>query len=301
MEQSHPSMSPQFDPSAMMALVVDENLYQRAISADILRSIGVGRVLQACNGAEAWDVVQNNNPDCLFTDWLSEPLDGLELTRRIRQSDEAPNRAMPIFMLTARGSRADVDAARLAGAHAFLRKPISVTALHVRLRAVVVNPAPFVTTASYTGPCRRRKGDPFYMGPMRRLKDKIDEAVLAEDDDVKIELAKARIAHLEAVSMKLAPGEPNSVRRVFAAARDLKDVAEQIEDAPLTHAATELVRYLETLGAASGLDFEAMRTHISALHQLAHLPGAMAAERMRVAHSLTKMVDKKLRQAAVAA
>lgn len=294
-------MSDPFDPAALTALVVDDNLYQRAISADILRAIGVGRVFQAGNGAEAWDVIQASNPDCIFTDWLTEPLDGLELTRRIRQSDEAPNRSAPIFMLTARGSRADVDAARLAGAHAFLRKPISVTALHVRLRAVVVNPAPFITTAAYTGPCRRRKGDPFYMGPMRRLNDKIEEAVVAEDDDVRIELAKARIAHLEAVSMKLAPGDANSARRVFAAARDLKDVAEQIEDAPLTHAATELVRYLETLGAASGLDFEAMRTHISALHQLAHLPGAMAAERMRVAHSLTKMVDKKLRQAQVAA
>ncbi len=291
-------MSAEFDPAALNTLVVDDNLYQRAITADILRAIGVGRVFQAGNGAEAWDIIQTSNPDCIFTDFLTEPLDGLELTRRIRQSDEAPNRAVPIFMLTARGSRAEVDAARLAGAHAFLRKPISVTALHVRLRAVVVNPAPFIMTATYTGPCRRRKGDPFYMGPMRRLNDKIEEAVVSEDEDVRIELAKARIAHLEAMSMKLAPGDANSVRRVFAAARDLKEVSEQIEDAPLTHAATELVRYLETLGAASGLDFEAMRTHISALHQLAHLPGAMAAERMRVAHSLTKMVDKKLRQAA---
>lgn len=294
-------MTAAFEPSALCALVVDENAYQRSISMDMLRMMGIGRVMHAPGGGEAWDIILEHSPDCVFTDWLDESFGGLALIKRIRQSDDSPNRAASIFMLTARGSRADVETARLAGADGFLRTPTSVSTILMRLRAVITNPQPFIVTANYVGPCRRRRNDPFYTGARRRLNDKVEDALIGEDDEVKRELVKARIAHLETQSMKLAPGDINSARRVFAAARELREVATQIDDAPLVHASTELVRYLETLGASSGLDFEAMRTHISALHQLVHLPNAMGAERMRVAQSLTKMVDKKLRQAKTAA
>lgn len=292
-------MSAAYDPSALTALVIDDNHYHRGISMDMLRAMGVGRVLQAINGAEAWDLIILNQPDCIFTEWLAPPIDGLELIRRVRQSDESPKRDASIFVLTHRGSRVDVETARLAGADAYLRKPLSIMAMQQRLRAVVTNPQPFVMTATYTGPCRRRKNDEFYTGPMRRLNDKIEDAVAQEDDEVKLELVKARIAHLESMALKLDPADANSARRVFAAAQQLREVAEQVEDAALTLAAKELVRYLETLGAG-GLDFEATRTHIAALHQLVHLPNAMSAERMRVAQSLAKMVDKKIRQASAA-
>ncbi|MET0181256.1 MAG: response regulator [Caulobacterales bacterium] len=294
-------MTAAFDPSGLVALVADENIYQRSVTADMLRMMGLGRVLHAQSGPEAWELILENNPNCIFTDWLSEPLDGLALIKRIRQSEEAPNRAANIFMLTARGAKADVETARLVGADGFLRKPISVSAIQTRLRAVVTQPRHFVVTASYVGPCRRRRQDPFYTGPLRRLSDQVDDSALDEDDEVKNELVKARITYLESQAMKLAPGDLNAARRVFAAARALSDVATEIQDAPLMHASSELVRYLETLGATSSLDFEALRTHISALHQLVHLPNAMGQERMRVAQSLTKMVDKKLRQAQSAA
>lgn len=293
-------MSAAYDPTALTALVADENHYQRGISVDMLRAMGIGRIVQAASGAEAWDLVLANRPDCIFTEWLAQPLDAPELIKRVRQSEDSPNREASVFVLTHRGARADVETARLAGADAYLRKPLSVSALQVRFKKVITNPQPFVTTAAYVGPCRRRRQDEFYLGPRRRLCDKIEEAVAQdEDDEVKTELVKARIAHLETMAMKLDPADANSARRVFAAAQQLREVAQQVEDSALTLAAKELVRYLETLGAAA-LDFEAMRTHIAALHQLAHLPNAMQAERTRVAQSLTKMVDKKIRQASAA-
>jgi hypothetical protein len=41
-----------------------------------------------------------------------------------------------------------------------------------------------------------------------------------------------------------------------------------------------------------------VRTHVAALHQLAHLHHSFQEERNQVAQSLKRMVDKKLRQAA---
>ena len=289
-------MTDDYDPSRLTALVVDDNHYQRGITLDILRTIGTGRVLQAPTAAEGWDLVVTQKPDLMFVDWMSSEFDGLELTRRVRQSDESPHRGMPIFMLTARGARADVEIARRAGMNAFLRKPISVGVLEARLRAIVSRPQKFIETATYVGPCRRRRNDPTYAGPRRRLEDKIDAVPEHGEEELNTALAKARIAVLEQIAQQLDPSDANSARRVFAAARELKTVAENIADGPLTLASAELVRYLETQGAASGLDFEALRTHINALHQLGHLPNAMNDERMRVAQSLTKMVDKKLRK-----
>jgi two-component system chemotaxis response regulator CheY len=287
-----------YDPSTLSALVVDDNHYQRGITTDIVRTIGVGRVLQADNAAEGWDLIVTRRPDCIFIDWLSGSFNGLELIHRIRKSPDSPNRTAAIFMVTAQGSRTDVERARFAGANAFLRKPISVMTLKEHLRTIVSNPVPFVESASYVGPCRRRKQDTSFTGLRRRLSDQIEAA--RDDEDVRREIAKARIAHLEKQAMRLSPNDPDSARRVFMAAHELRGVAAEVEDGPLTLGASELVRYLETQGASSGLDFEALRTHIAALHQLVHLPNAMGMERQRVAESLTKMVDKKLRQATAA-
>ncbi len=292
-------MSDIFDPSKLSALVVDDNHYERGITVDMLRAIGVGRVHQAAHGADAWDLLQQSAPDCVFTDWLAPPMEATDLLRRVRLSEDSVNRGVPIFLLTHRSARADVEGARRAGADAYLRKPLSALIIQQRLKAVMTNPQPFIVTATYVGPCRRRHDSEFYFGPRRRLNDQIEEAVAADDDDVKAGLARARIAHLETQALNFVQHDVNSARRVFQAARELKDVATQISDGPLTLAAVELVRYLETMGAAA-LDIEALRTHIAALHQLAHLPNAMGAERQRVAQSLTRMVDKKIRQATAA-
>ncbi len=61
-----------------------------------------------------------------------------------------------------------------------------------------------------------------------------------------------------------------------------------------------MTRYLQAQGATDRLDPEVVRTHVAALHQLAHLPHVLSVERERVAQSLKRMVDKKLRQASAA-
>ncbi len=288
-------MAEPYDPALLSALVVDDNHFQRGITTDILRTIGVGRVVQAATGAEGWDQFVTQNPSCVFLDWLTPPFTGLDLIRHIRQSEESPNRAAPTFLVSSGAMRSAVEMARSAGVNAFMRKPLSVSVLEVRLRGIISRPVKFIETATYSGPDRRRRDDPKYTGPRRRLSDQV-ESLAPEDEDVRIELAKARIAVLESYAMKVRAGDANSARRLFNAARELEKVAGEIEDGPLAHGAAELVRYLSAQGAGAVPDFEAMRTHIGALHQLVHLPNAMQAERTRVAQSLTRMVDKKLRQ-----
>lgn len=290
-----------FDPSALTALVLDQNHFERGISLDQLRMMGFGRVLCASTTAEAWETLANANPNILLMEWLDRAGDGLDFVRRIRMSEELPNRALSIFMLTARGSQGDVEQARRAGADGYLRKPISALALQQRVRRVITHPQPFVVTASYVGPCRRRRrGDLNYLGPMRRLDDVA--ATPAEQDDVeldlKAELARARVAALEARARDLVAGDAKAAGMVYKAVQDVVEVGEQIADRCLQLGAQEMARYIQAQGATDRLDPEVVRTHVAALHQLVHLPHALGAERMRVAEGLKRMVDKKLRQAA---
>lgn len=292
----------QFDPSGLTALVLDDNHYERGISVDQLRAMGFGRSIGVSNTLEAWETVRLVNPNVILMDWLhSGGGDGLDFARRMRKSDDAPNRAVAMFMLTTRAATADVELARRAGVDGYLRKPISVLALQQRVKTVIHNPQPFVVTSTYAGPCRRRRRpDLNYLGRLRRLDDIAPEQLVkgdVEELDLKADLARARVAALQAVAKILMPGDANQARVVYRAVQDLVEVGEQIGDPTLILGAREMARYLQAQGATERLDPEVVRTHVAALHQIVHLPHALCEERQQVATSLKRMVDKKLRQA----
>lgn len=294
-------MAEELDPdlSSMTALVVDGNEFHRSIAADILRSSGIGLVLNARTAGEGLALVQAHRVRLILLEWMSGPEGGLTFIKRIRMEAETRNRAVPILMLSARRTQREVEAAREAGADAYLMKPVSAGAIFAKLAAVVMRPRAFVSTETYAGPCRRRRIDEIYPGPRRRLTDDVErrsEEALAEDD-VKVSMGRARVAALTELAMKLQLDDPDGARTVYSAALELRQVAENIEDKMLTFGAAQLVRYMEAVGATGRLDPDAVRTHVQALHQLAHLPNALADERRDVATSLRSMVDKKLKKA----
>jgi CheY-like chemotaxis protein len=292
----------EFDPAALTALVLDENLFERRITLDQLRAMGIGRVVGAGDTGEAWELLHQANPDIVLMEWIGGPEAELHFIRRIRMSEDLPNRAVPVCILTKYGSLANVERARLAGIDGYLRKPISALALEVRLRRVVTHPQPFIVTAAYVGPCRRRRmPDPHYMGPLRRLDD-VPRAAPGEEEeiDLKAELLRARVAALELATRRLVAGDPARARAVYSAVLDLVSASEQMDDPCLLQGAREMVRYLQAQGATERLNPDVVRTHVEALQQLAQLPVSLYRERQRVADSLKRMVDKKLLQAAAA-
>ena len=291
-----------FDPSGLTALVVDENHFERGISLDQLRAMGFGRAMGAANTMEGWELLLKINPDIVLLEWIEGVTDGLDFVRRVRQSEDAPNRMVSIFMLTARGRLHDVEAARRAGVDGYLRKPVSALALQQRVRFVITKPQPFITTPTYTGPCRRRRADAAFAGPWKRLDDSAQAHVGGDEAELEMkeQLGRSAVAALQARARDLVTGDAAAARDVFKAVQELVEVGEQIGDANLALGAREMARYLQAQGATDRLDPEVVRTHVAALHQLVHLPHALGQERQRVAHGLKKMVDKKLRQASAA-
>jgi DNA-binding response OmpR family regulator len=92
-------------------------------------------VLQARDGAEAFELAQASKPDLAVLDVMLPKMDGFELTRRLRENEST--RRMPIILLTARTQEGDVERGFDAGADDYIRKPFSPQELRARVQAVL--------------------------------------------------------------------------------------------------------------------------------------------------------------------
>jgi CheY-like chemotaxis protein len=160
----------------LKVMVVDDNAHMRKLVATILRAFGCTHITEATDGQTAWAGLRDANPDIVILDWMMEGMSGFDFTKLVRTSPNSPNPYLPIIMLTGNSSAECVSGARDAGVNEFLAKPVSAKAVMVHLTSVIENPRPFVRTAVYFGPCRRRRGREQYRGPERRSEIAVDEA-----------------------------------------------------------------------------------------------------------------------------
>ena len=87
------------------------------------------------SGEEALAEATHERPDLVLLDLMLPGMDGLEVCRRLKGSRETAD--IPIVMLTARDSEADIVAGLEIGADDYLTKPFSPRVLSARLRAVL--------------------------------------------------------------------------------------------------------------------------------------------------------------------
>jgi two-component system, chemotaxis family, chemotaxis protein CheY len=163
-------------------LVIDDNPHMRSIVVAILRGAGFLRVKEASDGAQALEEMRTGVPDIIICDLNMDPIDGLEFTKMLRTATDSPGAFIPVIMMTGHTERSKVTAARDAGINELVAKPISAKTLLERIVAVIDRPRPFIKTASYSGPCRRRGTPKDYSGPLRRRDDKpkVESPQLAE-------------------------------------------------------------------------------------------------------------------------
>jgi len=93
------------------------------------------RVLTVATGEDALRVTKSQTPDAIVLDLMLPGVDGLEVCRLLKAD---PNtRHIPIVMLTAKGSEADVVAGLELGAADYVTKPFSPRVLTARIKAVL--------------------------------------------------------------------------------------------------------------------------------------------------------------------
>ena len=157
---------------ALKVIVADDNVHLRAIVVSVLGGIGIHKVEECADGAQAFAMVRSWIPDIAIVDFRMDPVGGVEFTQLVRNSPESPCKELPIIMLTGYADKTRVFEARDAGVTEFIVKPVTAQAVFDRINSVIYRPRPFVRSDTYFGPCRRRRQDPDFRGPFLRSSDK---------------------------------------------------------------------------------------------------------------------------------
>ncbi len=158
--------------------LIEDNRNMRALVKAMLNALGMASVRDHANGEQAIEALDDFVPDLIITDWMMEPVDGLEYTKFIRANVESPDIFIPVILMTGHTEKWRIMTARDAGVNELLAKPITAKTLYDRILAVIEKPRPFVRTRSFFGPCRRRVNWKDYMGPERRARADSTAALL---------------------------------------------------------------------------------------------------------------------------
>ncbi len=156
------------------------------LTRSLLLTFGVGQVAGAKDGEEGYKKFCKVNPDIVIADWMMRPMDGISLTRMIRNNPATPNPYVPVILMTGFSEKRRVIQARDAGVTEFLVKPFKARDLYRRIAQIIERPRQFVRSEDFFGPDRRRVRNLEYQGPFRR-----------ETDFMNPDLARLRVARQE--------------------------------------------------------------------------------------------------------
>jgi hypothetical protein len=95
------------------------------------------RVIKAYDGFEAWQKIESERPDLLILDLMMPNLDGWELCRMVRRSQDKATQEMGILMLTAKAMPEDKIYGLEIGADDYLSKPFSLNELILRVAKLI--------------------------------------------------------------------------------------------------------------------------------------------------------------------
>ncbi|MFN3513649.1 MAG: response regulator [Phenylobacterium sp.] len=149
-------------------LVVDDNAHAINLVKTMLRGFGTDRLDDAQTIEAAKQRMKANPADIVILDYMMGTEEGVTFARWLRNAPDSPAPYTPIILLTGHADLTRVMAARDAGVNEFCIKPVTPADLMKRIVQVINNPRPFVRSATYFGPDRRRRDDPAYKGPERR-------------------------------------------------------------------------------------------------------------------------------------
>lgn len=102
-------------------LIVEDNPANMRLIRMVLKTKGYS-VLEATDGEEALTVATERQPDLIVMDIQLPKMDGLEVTRKLRQAPEF--RQTPIIALTASAMDGDRERIIAAGCDEYIAKPV---------------------------------------------------------------------------------------------------------------------------------------------------------------------------------
>lgn len=119
----------------ILILVIDDSPTMRRIISNTLDRIGFKNSIEAANGKEALQQLENNEVDFIITDWNMPVMNGLEFVTEIRSDGDYSE--LPILMITTRGMKDDVLQAVHAGVNNYIVKPFTPETLEAKIEKLL--------------------------------------------------------------------------------------------------------------------------------------------------------------------
>ena len=114
----------------MNILIADDDPVTLSLLSSHLAKWG-HTVHQAADGERAWQIVRQSALDIVVSDWLMPGMDGLELCRRIRESQAAGY--IYLILISAQNAKDDIVRGLESGVDDYITKPIDLNALRARI------------------------------------------------------------------------------------------------------------------------------------------------------------------------
>jgi two-component system chemotaxis response regulator CheY len=118
----------------MKCVVVDPLPLMRRILVNFVRACGCEEIATAEDGPAALEACDAET-SLLITAWNLPGMDGVELTRKLRETEETAK--VRVLIVTPRNSREDLALAREAGVNAYVLKPFSPELLRSRIERLL--------------------------------------------------------------------------------------------------------------------------------------------------------------------
>jgi two-component system chemotaxis response regulator CheY len=117
----------------MKALVVDDSMTIRRIVIKALGMVGISETVEATDGTEALQAVNEQSFDIILLDWNMPKLSGIDTLRAIRKAGNTT----PVIMVTTEAEKARVIEAIKSGANDYLIKPFAPDQLAEKVKHAV--------------------------------------------------------------------------------------------------------------------------------------------------------------------
>jgi len=111
-------------------LIADDEPSVRLLVQATIEADGY-KVLEACDGDEAWALIQEHRPSLVLLDVRMPGRTGLEILGSIKADAELTD--TKVILLTASAQQSDINAGLIAGADFYLTKPFSPRELLSRM------------------------------------------------------------------------------------------------------------------------------------------------------------------------
>ncbi len=118
----------------MRILIVDDFAAMRGIIRNILNQLQLDNIVEASDGAAAWEILKKDEIDFIISDWNMPGMTGIELLRKVRNNEKYSD--IPFLMVTAEAQQKNILEAAQAKVSEYIIKPFKAETLTQKIKKI---------------------------------------------------------------------------------------------------------------------------------------------------------------------